>query len=67
MTIKKQTAFGELEIFDSHVHFFSHNFFAMLAHQSPDLKDDSDAVAKICEIAGITEPPKNPHELGRGT
>ena len=67
MTIKKQTVFGELEIFDSHVHFFSHNFFAMLTHQSPDLKDDSDAVAKICEIAGITEPPKNPHELGRGT
>lgn len=33
--MKKQTPFGELEIFDSHTHLFSHDFFTMLAKQSP--------------------------------
>lgn len=63
--MKKQTPFGELEIFDAHAHFFSHDFFAMLARQSPDLAREADPVAKIGEITGFQMPPRNPADLAR--
>lgn len=63
--MKKQTPFGELEIFDSHTHFFSHNFFAMLAKQSPVLKGETDPVEKIGEMTGLQMPPENPRDLAK--
>lgn len=63
--MKKQTPFGELEIFDSHTHFFSHNFFSMLAKQSPVLKDEANSVEKIGEMAGLQIPPEDPRDLAK--
>ena len=61
----KQTPFGELEIFDSHTHFFSHNFFSMLAKQSPVLRSEANAVEKIGELTGLRMPPENPRDLAQ--
>lgn len=63
--MKKQTPFGKLEIFDSHTHFFSHNFFAMLAKQSPVLKDEPNPVEKIGELTKLQMPPENPRDLAK--
>jgi predicted TIM-barrel fold metal-dependent hydrolase len=63
--MKKQTPFGELEIFDSHTHFFSHNFFSMLAKQSPVLKVETNLVEKIGEMTGFQMPPENPRNLAK--
>lgn len=63
--MKKETPFGNIEIFDSHIHFFSHNFFKMLAKQSPVLKDEATAVEKIGEITGFQMPPENPVDLAK--
>lgn len=63
--MKKQTPFGELEIFDSHTHFLSHNFFSMLAKQSPVLKVETNPVEKIGEITGFQMPPENPRDLAK--
>ena len=54
---------GEAEIFDAHVHFFSHRFFKMLAAQSPRLKDREDAVDEIGRITGLEMPSDDPAEL----
>lgn len=56
--MKTTKEFGELEVFDSHAHFFSHRFFSMLASQSPLLSAENDPVAKIAEITGFAMPPK---------
>ncbi|MBK8147947.1 MAG: hypothetical protein IPK58_06940 [Acidobacteria bacterium] len=58
--MKKQTPFGEIEIFDAHAHFFSHNFFAMLARQSATLARETDPVGKIGELTGFRMPPEDP-------
>lgn len=63
--MKKQTPFGELEILDSHTHFFSHNFFSMLAKQSPVLEVEANPVEKIGEITGMQMPHENPRDLAR--
>ncbi len=63
--MKKQTPFGEIEIFDAHAHFFSHNFFAMLARQSATLARETDPVGKIGELTGFRMPPEDPAELAR--
>ena len=54
---------GEAEIFDAHVHFFSHRFFKMLAAQSARLKDREDAVDEIGRITGLVMPSADPAEL----
>lgn len=63
--MKKQTPFGELEIFDSHTHFFSHNFFSILSKQSPVLKVETNPVEKIGEMTGFQMPPENPRDLAK--
>lgn len=63
--MKKETPFGNIEIFDSHIHFFSHNFFKMLAKQSPVLKDKPNPIGKIGEITGFQMPPENPVDLAK--
>lgn len=59
----KETIFGNIEIFDAHVHFFSHKYFKMLSEQSPRLKGEKDAVGKIGEMTGLEMPPENPRDF----
>lgn len=63
--MKKQTVLGEIEVFDAHTHFFSHNFFTMLAKQSPVLKNETDVLAKIGKITGLEMPLENPVDLAK--
>jgi predicted TIM-barrel fold metal-dependent hydrolase len=63
--MRRQTPFGELEIFDAHTHFFSHNFFSMLAKQSPVLKGETNPVKKIGEMTGLQMPPESPRDLAK--
>jgi len=61
--MKKQTTLGELEVFDSHTHFFSHNFFSMLASRSPVLKDTKDPVGELGRATGLDMPPETVDEF----
>ena len=54
-----QTAWGELTVNDSHIHFFSHRFFELLAKQKPGL-----TVEAIGKTLGWDMPPQHPAELG---
>ena len=63
--MKKQTILGDLEIFDSHTHFFSHNFFSMLASQSPVFKDAEDPVSELGKISGLDMPPEGVGEFAK--
>src|SRR5512139_229640 len=54
-----QTPWGEIEVSDSHVHFFSHRFFALLGSQLPQAA----TVPEICAKAGVTPPPEEPAAL----
>ena len=62
--MKKHTVLGEIEICDAHAHFFSHNFFTLLAKQSPVLKEKSDPILEIGKITGFEMPSSDPIELG---
>lgn len=61
----RETAFGRLDVFDAHAHFFSHAFFAALASQSPALGDAPDPVARAGEVTGWEMPPVEPAGLAR--
>jgi uncharacterized protein len=50
-----QTAWGELTANDSHIHFFSHRFFELLAKQKPGL-----TVESIGATLGWEMPPEDP-------
>ena len=63
--MKKQTAFGELEICDAHTHLFSRRFFTTLIGQSPALSQAEDALAQVAAMTGWTMPPENPAELAQ--
>ena len=52
-----QSPWGEIEVSDAHVHFFSHTFFSGLAKQA------SGTVEEIAGRLGWTAPPKEPEEL----
>ncbi|MCS6873841.1 MAG: amidohydrolase [Pyrinomonadaceae bacterium] len=58
--MKRETIWGDIQIFDAHVHFFSHKYFRMLAEQSQNLRKDGNAVERIGEITGLEMPPENP-------
>ena len=53
-----QTSWGELRVSDAHVHFFSHQFFSLLAAQKPEL-----TVASMGAMLGWNMPPEDPGEL----
>lgn len=55
---RKNSPWGPLEIADSHVHFFSHGFFSLLAKQA-GLNNAGDA----CDRAGVEAPPETPEEF----
>jgi hypothetical protein len=59
-----QTPWGEVPVLDSHLHFFSHRFFTLLAAQKPGLAQPSAEAAT--SILGWDTPPPEPVELGRG-
>jgi predicted TIM-barrel fold metal-dependent hydrolase len=53
-----RTVWGEVTVSDAHVHFFSHNFFTLLASQKPNL-----TVPGAIETLGWRTPPEGPVEL----
>lgn len=54
-----RTLWGDLAVFDSHVHFFSRRFYALLASQ----KGPDATAASVCETLGWTLPPPEPEDL----
>jgi predicted TIM-barrel fold metal-dependent hydrolase len=58
-----RTPWGELVVADAHVHFFSSNFFRLLAAQKPGLTQ-GDPAAEICTRLEWEPPPADPVELG---
>jgi hypothetical protein len=56
--ILKESPWGPLEVADSHVHFFSHGFFTLLARQA-----GLDSAAAACARAAVEAPPEDPREL----
>ncbi len=63
--MKKPTPFGNLEVLDAHIHFFSHNFFQTLINQSPGLSADAAPFGRAAEMTGWRMPPADPEELAR--
>ncbi len=61
--LKRETPFGELEVFDAHAHFFSRKFFETLVGQSPLLGKEADPIGRAAEMTGWTMPPGDPAEL----
>lgn len=56
------TPWGEIAVFDAHVHFFSHRFFSMLAEQ----KAAGQPAPKVSELGGLLGwemPPEEPKHL----
>lgn len=60
----KTTPFGEIEVCDTHCHFFSYKLFEMLISQSPVLSRETDPMARVATLTGWVMPPANPAELG---
>ncbi|QQS46223.1 MAG: amidohydrolase family protein [Acidobacteriota bacterium] len=63
--MRKITPFGEIEVFDSHVHFFSDGFFRTLIGQGAHLSGDPDPMGKVESLTGWTMPSGEPSELAR--
>jgi uncharacterized protein len=61
--IKMTKPFGELEVLDAHVHFFSWGFFETLAAQSPQFSAETDPLMRIGQMTGWLMPPRAPAEL----
>ena len=55
--------FGELEVFDSHIHFFSSRFFRTLVTLSG--YDGEEPLDRAASLTGWDLPPDDPTELGR--
>ena len=61
--LKKNTPFGDLEVFDAHTHFFSHKFFETLISQSPQLGNEPNPIGRVGEMTGWKMPPPCPAEF----
>lgn len=61
--MKKTTPFGDIEVWDAHVHFFSRRFFATLISQSPVLSQAAEPLARVGEMTGWTMPSDDPTDL----
>lgn len=55
------TVWGELEVADAHVHFFSHGFYSQLGKQM----ERAATVEEVCARAGVAAPPEEAAALGR--
>jgi predicted TIM-barrel fold metal-dependent hydrolase len=53
-----QTPWGEFEVRDAHVHFFSHSYFTLLAGQKAGLR-----VEEMGQLLGWEMPPQEPEKL----
>jgi predicted TIM-barrel fold metal-dependent hydrolase len=60
-----QTSWGDIEVSDAHVHFFSYGFFSALAKQRSALRDTATAESpeSIAQMLGWTPPPAEPEAL----
>lgn len=56
-----ESPWGELEVSDAHVHFFSHRFFGLLGGQMAARM----RTEEVCAKAGVAVPPEDPAELAR--
>lgn len=65
MPLMKTTPFGPIDVVDAHAHLFSYRFFDILASQHVGLCDETNRVSKVCQAAGVAEPPQDPKELAR--
>lgn len=61
--MNKSTPFGDIELFDAHVHFFSQGFFRTLAGQGTHLSGDADPMGRVASMTGWTMPPEDPAEF----
>lgn len=55
------TPWGELQVCDAHVHFFSHSFFDALAKQ----KGNGETAESACFSIGLSVPPESPEALAK--
>jgi predicted TIM-barrel fold metal-dependent hydrolase len=53
------TPWGEVAVADAHVHFFSHNYYSLLARQ----KGPPETAETICAALGFPAPPQEPRDL----
>src|SRR4051812_4355902 len=60
-----KTFWGDIPVNDSHIHFFSHDFFSALAGQKydPALGKQPEAVEAVIRTLGWAAPPMDPKEL----
>ena len=58
MSLTRESPWGPLEVFDAHVHFFSHTFFEKLVAQKSGLTLDA-AAARL----GWQMPPASPEQF----
>lgn len=56
-----QSPWGEIEVWDAHVHFFSRRFYALLGEQMAA----GTGPEAVCAKAGVAAPPEDPAELAR--
>ncbi|MFN0084851.1 MAG: amidohydrolase family protein [Blastocatellia bacterium] len=56
----RETLFGEVEIFDGHVHLFSRGFFEALIGQSASLGAEPDGMARVEALTGWEMPAAEP-------
>lgn len=56
----KETPFGEVEVFDGHVHLFSRRFFETLIGQSASLSAEPDGMARVAALTGWEMPAAEP-------
>ncbi|MCS6884276.1 MAG: amidohydrolase family protein [Acidobacteriota bacterium] len=62
-----KTPFGEIELWDGHLHFLSRKFFESLAKMSPHTTDTNNANIEeaIKALTGFEVPPEDPLELAK--
>jgi len=60
-----QTAWGDIPVFDAHVHFFSSGFFRAMAAQKTDMPQGQEPLSALGATLGWQMPPAQPQELAR--
>jgi predicted TIM-barrel fold metal-dependent hydrolase len=61
-----ETFWGQLDVCDAHVHFFSHGFFTAMASQKPELASlfGAEAAEAVARVLNWDAPPPDPGDLG---
>lgn len=60
-----QTPWGDIPVFDAHVHFFSAGFFRAMAAQRTDMPQGAEPLSALGATLGWQMPPADPQELAR--